>query len=132
MNAVGELVINRTRMLGRLKELSKLVEVLAFSKTRLSGKVAEFQEKHEFNRISAYLAPGSMPPQMDTFRLPLRGLSSGKASSASSLSGFSELEMDRYDDFNILIEVAHRNIRGRQRSSGAARVVPLARGCGHR
>jgi chemosensory pili system protein ChpA (sensor histidine kinase/response regulator) len=103
MNAVGELVINRTRMLGRLKELSKLVEVLAFSKTRLSGKVAEFQEKHEFNRISAYLAPGSMAPQMDTFRLPLRGLSSGKASSsASSVSGFSELEMDRYDDFNIL------------------------------
>ncbi|MGA8104924.1 MAG: response regulator [Candidatus Acidiferrales bacterium] len=99
MNAVGELVINRTRMLGRLKELSKLVEVLAFSKTRLSGKVTEFQEKHEFNRISAYLAPDSMSPQMDTFRLPLRGLSSGKA---SSVSGFSELEMDRYDDFNIL------------------------------
>jgi chemosensory pili system protein ChpA (sensor histidine kinase/response regulator) len=102
MNAVGELVINRTRMLGRLKELSKLVEVLAFSKTRLSGKVTEFQEKHEFNRISAYLAPGSMPQQMDTFRLPLRGLSSGKASAATSVSGFSELEMDRYDDFNIL------------------------------
>ena len=32
MNAVGELVINRTRMLGRLSELSKLVEVLTFSK----------------------------------------------------------------------------------------------------
>jgi chemosensory pili system protein ChpA (sensor histidine kinase/response regulator) len=99
MNAVGELVINRTRMLGRLKELSKLVEVLAFSKSRLSGKVAEFQEKHEFNRISAYLAPGSIPAKMDTFRMPLHGLSSGKT---SSVAGFSELEMDRYDDFNIL------------------------------
>ncbi len=30
MNAVGELVINRTRMLGRLGELSKLVDVLNF------------------------------------------------------------------------------------------------------
>jgi chemosensory pili system protein ChpA (sensor histidine kinase/response regulator) len=99
MNAVGELVINRTRMLGRLKELSKLVEILAFSKSRLSGKVAEFQEKHEFNRISAYLAPGSMAPQMDTFRMPLRGISSSKS---STVAGFSELEMDRYDDFNIL------------------------------
>ena len=45
MNAVGELVINRTRMLGRLAELSKLVEVLNFSKGRLAGKVSEFQEK---------------------------------------------------------------------------------------
>ena len=51
MNAVGELVINRTRMLGRLAELSKLVEVLQFSKARLAGKVSDFQEKHEFSRI---------------------------------------------------------------------------------
>ncbi|HEV3483155.1 MAG TPA: Hpt domain-containing protein, partial [Candidatus Acidoferrales bacterium] len=42
MNAVGELVINRTRMLGRLSELSKLVEVLQFSKARLTGKVSDF------------------------------------------------------------------------------------------
>ena len=35
MNAVGELVINRTRMVGRLSELAKLVEVLNFSKSRL-------------------------------------------------------------------------------------------------
>ena len=51
MNAVGELVINRTRMLGRLSELSKLVEVLTFSKGRLANKVSEFQEKHEFSRL---------------------------------------------------------------------------------
>ncbi|HWG58123.1 MAG TPA: response regulator [Candidatus Acidoferrales bacterium] len=99
MNAVGELVINRTRMLGRLSELSKLVEVLNFSKGRLSGKVSEFQEKHEFSRIRSTLVPGSHPPQMDT----LRG---GFASLAPLHSGdtleFSELEMDRYDDFNIL------------------------------
>src|ERR1700677_5417798 len=48
MNTVGELVINRTRMVGRVAELAKLVEVLNFSKSRLSGKVSEFQEKHEF------------------------------------------------------------------------------------
>jgi chemosensory pili system protein ChpA (sensor histidine kinase/response regulator) len=100
MNAVGELVINRTRMLGRLTELAKLVEVLNFSKGRLSGKVSEFQEKHEFNRISGSLIPGSQPPQMDTFR--------GKLPAAvprimsSELLEFSELEMDRYDDVNIL------------------------------
>ena len=65
MNAVGELVINRTRMVGRLSELAKLVDVLNFSKSRLSGKISEFQEKHEFSRISPSLVPGSHPPQME-------------------------------------------------------------------
>src|SRR5205085_3704896 len=52
MNAVGELVINRTRMLGRLAELEKLADVLNFSKARMSDKVAEFQEKYEFSRLT--------------------------------------------------------------------------------
>ena len=99
MNAVGELVINRTRMLGRLSELSKLVEVLSFSKGRLSGKVSEFQEKHEFNRIQTSLVPGSQPPQKDTFRGTLPGM---PVIGSEDLLEFSELEMDRYDDFNIL------------------------------
>jgi chemosensory pili system protein ChpA (sensor histidine kinase/response regulator) len=99
MNAVGELVINRTRMLGRLSELSKLIDVLTFSKGRLAGKVSEFQEKHEFNRIQPRLVPGSQPPQMDTFR---GGFQPPSPVMSSDLLEFSELEMDRYDDFNIL------------------------------
>lgn len=98
MNAVGELVINRTRMLGRLSELSRLVEVLTFSKARLSNKVSEFQEKHEFNRIHPALAPAAQPPRMDTFR----PLSAFPPAGSNALLEFSELEMDRYDDFNIL------------------------------
>ena len=99
MNAVGELVINRTRMLGRLTELSKLVEVLNFSKGRLGSKVSEFQEKHEFNRLPSSLLPGQGRTK-DTFR----GFFSGKGSESRSdhLLEFSELEMDRYDDFNLL------------------------------
>lgn len=99
MNAVGELVINRTRMLGRLSELGKLVEVLTFSKSRLAGKVSEFQEKHEFTRISSTLVPGSQAPQMDTFR-PRPAARAPIMS--NDLLEFSELEMDRYDDVNIL------------------------------
>jgi chemosensory pili system protein ChpA (sensor histidine kinase/response regulator) len=99
MNAVGELVINRTRMLGRLSELSKLVEVLTFSKARLSSKISEFQEKHEFSRIRSTLMPGPQPPQMDTFR---GNLVPRPPVMSSDLLDFSELEMDRYDDFNIL------------------------------
>jgi chemosensory pili system protein ChpA (sensor histidine kinase/response regulator) len=99
MNAVGELVINRTRMLGRLSELGKLVEILNFSKSRLSGKVGDFQEKHEFNRIRATLMPGSHPPQRDTFRGTFGHMP--ELLSGDALE-FSDLEMDRYDDFNIL------------------------------
>ncbi|MGH9731965.1 MAG: Hpt domain-containing protein [Candidatus Acidiferrales bacterium] len=53
MNAVGELVINRTRMIGRLAELEKLVEILNFSKGRLAEKISGFQDKYEFNWIGS-------------------------------------------------------------------------------
>jgi chemosensory pili system protein ChpA (sensor histidine kinase/response regulator) len=99
MNAVGELVINRTRMLGRLTELAKLVEVLQFSKARLAGKVSDFQEKHEFSRISTTLAPSTQHLAKDTLRPGAGALS---PITTNDLLEFSDLEMDRYDDFNIL------------------------------
>jgi chemosensory pili system protein ChpA (sensor histidine kinase/response regulator) len=99
MNAVGELVINRTRMLGRLTELSKLVEVLQFSKARLAGKVSDFQEKHEFSRVSNTLVPSGGQLQKDTFRGHGNALA---PITTNDLLEFSDLEMDRYDDVNIL------------------------------
>ena len=97
MNTVGELVINRTRMVGRVAELEKLVDTLGFSKERLHGKVAEFQEKYEFNRISSTREADSWNAKQTPKRL-----TSAAAGDGSFWSDFSELEMDRYDDFNIL------------------------------
>jgi chemosensory pili system protein ChpA (sensor histidine kinase/response regulator) len=98
MNAVGELVINRTRMLGRVAELERLADVLNFSKGRMQDKVGEFQEKYEFSRI--HTSPAQTPAS-EAF--PLRGgYSSYSHSFDHALAEFSELEMDRYDDFNIL------------------------------
>jgi len=97
MNTVGELVINRTRMVGRVAELEKLVDTLGFSKERLHGKVSEFQEKYEFNRISNSRASAPWNPNTTPQRL-----TSAAAGDTSFWSDFSELEMDRYDDFNIL------------------------------
>jgi chemotaxis protein histidine kinase CheA len=138
MNAVGELVINRTRMLGRLAELEKLAEVLNFSKGRMSEKVLEFQDKYEFSRIGAAPAlsqwPGAMEMQANGYGssfgygssgyggmsgtgygAPGMGHSGyggsgyggasyghGGGSFDAGQSDFSELEMDRYDDFGIL------------------------------
>jgi len=97
MNTVGELVINRTRMLGRVTELERLRDTLGFSKERLQGKVVEFQEKYEFNRINSargLLSQSATPtPQM---------LTNAAAGDTSFWNEFSELEMDRYDDVNIL------------------------------
>lgn len=97
MNTVGELVINRTRMVGRVAELEKLVDTLSFSKERLQGKVAEFQEKYEFNKISGT----RLGAQWNAAPTP-KILSSVAAGETSFWSEFSELEMDRYDDINIL------------------------------
>jgi chemosensory pili system protein ChpA (sensor histidine kinase/response regulator) len=98
MNAVGELVINRTRMLGRVAELERLADVLNFSKARMQDKVGEFQEKYEFSRIE--ITPARQPAS-EAF--PLRGgYSSYSHTFDHALAEFSELEMDRYDDFNIL------------------------------
>ena len=97
MNTVGELVINRTKMIGRVDELEKLIETLSFSKERLQGKVSEFQEKYEFNRLRS--SPMNLPwGSQQTQRM----LTSAAAGEANFLDEFSELEMDRYDDFNIL------------------------------
>ncbi len=96
MNTVGELVINRTRMVGRVTELERLVETLSFSKERLQGKVAEFQEKYEYNKLSS--GTFGVPQQPPTRQM----LTSVAAGDSSFWSEFSELEMDRYDDVNIL------------------------------
>jgi len=90
MNAVGELVINRTRMLGRLAELERLAEVLNFSKGRMSEKIDEFQEKYEFSRITG------------TFSSYGSGADVRLVGGFGDPSDFSELEMDRYDDYSIL------------------------------
>ena len=97
MNTVGELVINRTKMLGRVAELEKLIDTLSFSKERLQNKVNEFQEKYEFNRLRT-LRPGTPWAASQTQKM----LTSAAAGEASYPEEFSELEMDRYDDFNIL------------------------------
>ena len=98
MNGVGELVINRTRLVGRMTELRKLVEVLWLSRERLTGKIAEFQDKYEFNRIGTALRSNAAHAAWS------HGGSRATAAPAEGAmpSEFSELELDRYDDFNIL------------------------------
>jgi chemosensory pili system protein ChpA (sensor histidine kinase/response regulator) len=98
MNSVGELVINRTRLVGRMAELKKLVEVLGISRKRLSDKVTEFQDKYEFNRLGISNSEGSPAGR----RKSAGFVQTTQEPPSAGWSEFSDLEMDRYDDFNIL------------------------------
>jgi chemosensory pili system protein ChpA (sensor histidine kinase/response regulator) len=98
MNSVGELVINRTRLIGRMTELKKLVEVLGISRKRLSDKVTEFQEKYEFTRLGIGNSNGGAGGQ----RKPAGFVQGAQEPPSGGWLDFSDLEMDRYDDFNIL------------------------------
>ena len=98
MNAVGELVINRTRMIGRLAELEKLVEILNFSKGRLAEKISGFQDKYEFNWIDS-ASRSALTSGASRFATIVSG---AVGSRRNSFGDFTELEMDRYDDFSIL------------------------------
>jgi chemotaxis protein histidine kinase CheA/CheY-like chemotaxis protein len=112
MNAVSGLVVNRTRMRGRLGELEQLADVLNFSKGRMADKIVEFQDKYEFSRLQSGFRPSprayrnepaASAGQSPAWQFPYRsGYSSYARAFDASLAEFSELEMDRYDDFSIL------------------------------
>src|SRR6202035_3502831 len=84
-------------MVGRVSELEKLIDTRNFSKKRLQGKVSEFQEKYELNRVSSQAKSADWNTNTASQRL-----TTAAAVDTSFWSDFSELEMDRYDDFNIL------------------------------
>ena len=82
MNLVGELVIARSRLDQRFAQIEQVNELLAFSRSRMSQTVRDFEEKHRYTQL-----PAAMP-------------ASGGATEAGT-DVFAELEFDRYDDFNI-------------------------------
>lgn len=85
MNLVGELVIGRGRLEQRLRVLEQLSQQVLIFKSRLVDSVQSFADKHTFSyqdTSSSSTAPASQG-------LPAFG-------------DFGSLELDKYDDFNIL------------------------------
>ena len=85
LNLVGELVIGRGRLEQRLQVLERLSQQVLACKTRLVDAVQSFEEKHTFT----YQAAPCRSDDQATQGLP-------------GLGDFGSLELDRYDDFNIL------------------------------
>src|SRR5262249_37498162 len=82
MNVVGGLVSARSRLDQRFAQIERVNELLAFSRSRMSQTVRDFEEKHSYTQLPPVMAaPG------------------GAAEGETDV--FAELEFDRYDDFNI-------------------------------
>ena len=85
MNLVGELVIGRGRLEQRLHLLEQLSKQVLVCKTRLGESVQSFSDKHTFTYQETPAGPA------ESVRQGFVGL-----------SDFGALELDKYDDFNIL------------------------------
>jgi chemosensory pili system protein ChpA (sensor histidine kinase/response regulator) len=92
MNLVGELVIARSRLDRRFRQLERLDDLLAVSRARMGQTVRDFETK--------YLDPRLRFSDDDV--VPPRPGPSGHDGFAPVSALFEELEFDRYDDFNIL------------------------------
>lgn len=88
MNAVGELVLTRSRLERRLARLESLGNDLTFARGRMTDAVREFEQRHLFTRMAG---EGQAAEAGEGPRLPATDLA----------TVFSELEFDRYDDFNL-------------------------------
>ncbi len=85
MNFVGELVIGRGRLEQRLRVLEQLSQQVLVFKSRLVDSVQSFADKHTFS----YQDTSSSSTASASQGLPVFG-------------DFGSLELDKYDDFNIL------------------------------
>ncbi len=85
MNLVGELVIGRGRLEQRLRVLEQLSQQVLGFKSRLVDSVQSFSDKHTFTYQETPSPATSVP-----------------AHGPTAFGDFGSLELDKYDDFNIL------------------------------
>jgi chemosensory pili system protein ChpA (sensor histidine kinase/response regulator) len=90
MNQVGELVIARSRLDRRLRELDRVGELLQFSRTRMARAVRDFEAGRGGARPVNPEHSGTVAAEERRIERP------------DPADLFAELEFDRYDDFDIL------------------------------
>jgi chemosensory pili system protein ChpA (sensor histidine kinase/response regulator) len=107
MNLIGEMVIDRARLARKIEQLTTLHRSLTDRNGALIHSVQSFQEQFEFNLLQS---EGQGRRTESGRNREDRPATSHLASPVGSHE-FSELEFDRYDQFNILarslVEVSH-------------------------
>ena len=96
MNLVGELVIARSRLDRRFRQLERLDDLLTVSRARMSQAVRDFEGKY----LDPHLRFAEEEGPSASSGSRSGGLDRDAFAPVSEL--FAELEFDRYDDFNIL------------------------------
>lgn len=107
MNLSGELVVSRSRLLMRVAMLRSLQLELGRSRRKLFGRVDEFRERYEFMNLDGGKRPRAMAgggTMMDqNTPVPLGyGPMGDPPTPSAGWQGFSDLELDRYEDVHIL------------------------------
>ena len=92
MNLAGELVVSRSRINRRLDHLRVMSRELMERKDRLMTTVGGFKERYEFNLLA----------DRDIAHVPAMKRGPAEKKLTGSALGFSDLEMDRYEDINVL------------------------------
>ncbi len=88
MHLAGELVIGRARLGNRIGGLAAVQRELSASRTRLLATVEDFRARHEFSGLDGGRARGAA--------------ASAPGAATAGAAVFTELELDRYDDVNVL------------------------------
>ncbi|HEX5218925.1 MAG TPA: response regulator [Verrucomicrobiae bacterium] len=110
MNLISEMVIDRARLARKIEQLAALHRALAERNGALTGSVMNFQEQFEFNLMqqAAAEAEAEKAGKGETAK---RGTGDAATFRSAGASEFSELEFDRYDQFNVLarslVEISH-------------------------
>ena len=104
VNLIGEMVIDRARLEKKIEQLTSLYGDLTERNNALSSSVQSFQQQFEFNLLQGQNTPGQ--------GAIINGRSINPTiAGATGENDFSELEFDRYDQFNVLarslVEVSH-------------------------
>ena len=106
MNLIGEMVIDRARLARKIEQLTGLHRALAERNGALTGAVQSFQKQFEFNLMQGEGSSKSQVPSSKSTEPGTRNAEPG-----TSAGEFSELEFDRYDQFNVLarslVEISH-------------------------
>ncbi|MEM7790231.1 MAG: response regulator [Verrucomicrobiota bacterium] len=89
LNTVGELIISRTRLANKMDELLGLCHELSKSRNRMRDTLNAFAERFEYSRSNTRRSSQSTDDE--------------RAARTEAYDGeFTSLELDRYDEFNIL------------------------------
>lgn len=104
INLIGEMVVDRARLEKKIENLTALHRTLSERNSALTSSVQTFQQQFEFNLLQGQTVGGEGPI--------LNGRGVNQPPSGAKPDGeFSELEFDRYDQFNILarslVEISH-------------------------